>query len=133
MNPSICRSRHSSLVAALDPRSRSPFDRTASSRRGLREPGGAGRTFAEVDRIETSALLAGIAQLAPNDPLKARARWYLADCRPPSRVAPAPEYQTACRRHLASEGRDRRRGGPSATGEGGHRSGARPLDGRQGQ
>jgi hypothetical protein len=71
----------SGLVAALDPRSRSPFDRTASRDEGSASLDELVRTFAEVDRIETSALLAVIAQLAPGDLLRARARRYLADRR----------------------------------------------------
>jgi hypothetical protein len=71
----------SGLVAALDPRSRSPFERSAARDRGTRTLDELVRTFAEVDRIETSALLAGIAELAPDEVIRARARRYLADRR----------------------------------------------------
>jgi hypothetical protein len=66
------------FLAALDPRSRSPFDRTASRDEASASLDELVRTFPEVDRIETSALLAGIAQLAPDGLFRAQARRYLA-------------------------------------------------------
>lgn len=60
----------SSLVAAMDPRSRSPFDRR-SDQLSLDQ---LLVTFVDVDRIETSAVLAGLAELGLDDMQRARAR-----------------------------------------------------------
>jgi hypothetical protein len=61
-------------VAAVDPRRQSPFDRAsheASKGPSLDELTG---TFANVDLPETSALLAAVAQLAPDELVRARAK-----------------------------------------------------------
>ncbi len=60
----------SSLVAAMDPRSHSPFDRRERDF-SLDQLIG---TFADVDRLETTALLAGLSELGLDDLQRARAR-----------------------------------------------------------
>lgn len=74
------------FLAALDPHLRSPLDRTASRDEGSASLDELVRTFAEVDRIETSALLARIAQLAPDNPVGVRVRM----SEPPFTKSPTP-------------------------------------------
>lgn len=65
----------STLVAAVDPRRRSPLERAGSGdRSAVPSLGGLLRTFVEVDRLETSALLAGLAALAPDPAIREQAR-----------------------------------------------------------
>jgi hypothetical protein len=64
----------SGLVAALYPRSRGPFDQVADRHKDLPSLGELIRTFTGVDRIETTALLACMAELAPDELLRARSR-----------------------------------------------------------
>ena len=69
----------SSLVAAVDPRRQSPFDRAshaASKGPSLDE---LTATFADADLPETTALLAAVAQLAPDELVRARAKRALRD------------------------------------------------------
>ena len=65
----------SGLLASVDPRSRDPMQRAVSSDRADM-PGAAEliQTFADIDRLETSALLAGAAALAPDELTRAHAR-----------------------------------------------------------
>lgn len=68
----------SSLVAAVDPRNTSPLEQLEAG-----DPAGPSldelvQSFAEIETLETTALLAGIAQLAPGDLPRARARRALA-------------------------------------------------------
>jgi hypothetical protein len=68
----------SGLVAALDPRNRNPFEQNEDRGDGPPELAELARTFAEVDRTETSALLAAIAELAPDELTRSRCRRALA-------------------------------------------------------
>ena len=72
----------SSIVAALDPRSRSPLERSEqdSAAPTLDD---LVRSFGEVDLPETTALLAGIAVLAPDALVRGRARRYVQGRRHP--------------------------------------------------
>ena len=99
----------SSLVSALDPRSRAPFDRVAAGSDGPLSLDELVQTFAEVDRLETSALLAAIAQLAPDELLRARTRRNLADRRHAlpewlSRLAEAEAYRCVEMVHVLGDG-----------------------------
>jgi hypothetical protein len=64
----------SSLVAAVDPRRENPFDRAKGER--LKGPSldELTLTFEEIEGPETAALLAAVAQLAPDELVRARAR-----------------------------------------------------------
>lgn len=64
----------SSLLAALDPRARSLLERSGAPRSPTPSLEDFVRSFAEVDRMETSALLAAVTALAPDELLRARAR-----------------------------------------------------------
>src|SRR5205823_6433871 len=64
----------SSLLAALDPRARSPFDRRDDADLGHVSREELVRSFIEADRPETSALLAALAAMANDELLRARAR-----------------------------------------------------------
>ncbi|HZD65107.1 MAG TPA: DUF6398 domain-containing protein [Acidimicrobiales bacterium] len=66
----------STLVAAVDPRSRSPVREASPEVPSLADLVG---SFAGVDRVETTALLAGVAVLAPDEALRGRARRQVAD------------------------------------------------------
>lgn len=74
----------SSLVAAVDPRSRSPFDRSPLGRRSRSRDAEVPsleelvRSFGEVERPETTAMLACLAVLAPDELVRARARRHVA-------------------------------------------------------
>lgn len=68
----------SSLVAAVDPRQRDRFGRTADAGPPGPTLDELVRTFGEVDRFETSALLAVVGELAPDELVRARARRFLA-------------------------------------------------------
>ena len=72
----------SSIVAVLDPRARSPLER---SEQGSAAPTLAQlvRSFGEVDLPETTALLAGIAVLAPDELVRGRADRYVKGRRHP--------------------------------------------------
>lgn len=65
----------SGLLATVDPRRQSPLQRAFSDGQNeLPSLAELVRSLAEIDRVETSALLAGIAELASDEPLRARAR-----------------------------------------------------------
>jgi hypothetical protein len=68
----------SGLLAALDPRADDPLERARGGRRTGPTIDELTRSFADVDRVETSAMLAGIAQMAADDLVRARARRALA-------------------------------------------------------
>jgi len=65
-------SQVSALLAALDPRSLPPFERDRGT--GLPTTEGIVGAFAAVERVETSALLTALSELAPSELLRARAR-----------------------------------------------------------
>ena len=64
----------SSLVAAIDPRRKSPFDRAGREEHQGPSLDELTHSFADIDLPETSALLAAVAELAPDDLVRARAR-----------------------------------------------------------
>jgi len=68
----------SSLLAAVDARQRSPLERTREPERTTLSSDELVRSFIKVDRPETSALLAVIAQMHPDELMRARARRELA-------------------------------------------------------
>ncbi len=64
----------SGLVAAVDPRRETPFDRAKGEGRIGPSLDELTLTFEEVEGVETAALLAAVAQLAPDEVARARAR-----------------------------------------------------------
>jgi hypothetical protein len=68
----------SSLITALDPRCKNPFDTTAIDRAATVSLEELSQTFAEIDTPETSALLGCLSHMAADDLVRARARRALA-------------------------------------------------------
>ena len=83
----------SSLVSAIDPRRESPLDRAEGKERQGPSLEELTASFADLDLPETSALLAAVAQLAPDEMVRARAKRVVAG---PSR--PTPGLAGASRR-----------------------------------
>ena len=61
----------SGIIAALDPRRQSPFSRARDEPPSGPTLDELTESFTEIDTIETSALLAGIAHLAPDELVRA--------------------------------------------------------------